>query len=151
MKSQREMLTDEIFLSLKSMLLGRTAATTVWLDLDLTIGQIKGIFMLAYSGPMTVGQVAEALGIGKPAASILVDRLVHISLADRTEDAVDRRRAIIRLTTRGEDLVTQLLQGRRELLQDALGRMSDKDLEALAQGLRALVSSISANRLVSQP
>src|SRR3990172_4941232 len=98
MKSQREMLTDEIFLGLKSMLLGRTAATPVWLDLDLTIGQLKGIFMLAYSGPMTVGQVAEALGIGKPAASILVDRLVHISLADRTEDAVDRRRAIIRLT-----------------------------------------------------
>ncbi|MBI2861561.1 MAG: MarR family transcriptional regulator [Chloroflexi bacterium] len=151
MKPGRELLIDEVFRSQRSILIEmEDAATPLWLHLDLTIAQLKGLFMLAAMGPMTVGQVADTLRIGKPAASILVDRLVQTRLVGRAEDASDRRRTIIRLTIEGEELVILLRQGKRERLQDALEKMSDKDLEALVQGLRALVSSISAHQFVSQ-
>lgn len=152
MKSEHDMLIDEILQSQKAIFLEmQAAASQAWLDLDLTIAQIKAIFTLATRGPMTVGQVGSELGVGKPTASILVDRLVQIGLVDRTEDSMDRRRAIVHLTPQGEELVAQLRQGRQELLRGALAQMRDEELEALLKGSRALAASLAANRLVTQP
>lgn len=152
MKSQRDILIDEILQVQKTVLLEmHAAANRAWLDLDLTIAQLKAMFTLATHGPMTVGQAAAALGIGNPAASILIDRLVQVGLVDRTEDTVDRRRVIICLSPQGEELVTQLRQGQRERLRDSLAQMVDEDLGSLLKGLRALAASLAANRLVPQP
>ena len=148
MISDRETLVHEIVRAQKAIFLEhQAAATPTWLDLDLTIGQIKAIFMLEARGSMTVGQAASELGIGKPAASILVDRLVQAGLVNRTEDSIDRRRAIVRLTAQGEELVTRLYQGRRELMIESLVRMRNEELEALLMGSRALASALSAGRL----
>ncbi len=148
MESDRESLIHEITQAQKAIFVEhQAAATPAWLDLDLTIGQIKAIFMLEARGSMTVGQAASDLGIGKPAASILVDRLVQARLVDRTEDSVDRRRAIVRLTTQGEELVARLYQGRQELMMESLVRLRDEELEALLIGSRALASALSAARL----
>ncbi len=151
MKSERAMLIDEILQSQKAIFLEMQAATSpAWLDLDLTIGQIKALFTLTTRGPMTVGQVGSELGAGKPAASILVDRLVQIGLVDRTEDSVDRRRTIVHVTPQGEELVAQLRPGLKERLRDALVQMRDEELDALLKGLLALVASLATNRLVTQ-
>src|SRR2546423_12566088 len=88
------------------------AAEPTWLQLDLTMAQLKGLFALADS-PMTIGQLADALGSGKPAASILVERLVQLALVERAEDPLDRPRTIARVTPQGEELVARLRQGRR--------------------------------------
>ena len=118
----------------------RESAEPAWLELDLTMGQVKGLFALAQSGAMTVGHLAEALGIGKPAASILVDRLVHLALVERDEDRADRRRTLVRLSARGEELVLGLRQGRRERVRQWASRLADADLAALRRGLRALAA-----------
>src|SRR5436305_10823750 len=126
-----------------------TAAEPTWLQLDLTIGQLKGLFTLADS-PMTIGQLAEALGSGKPAASILVERLVQLGLVERAEDLLDRRRTIARVTARGEELTARLRQGGRERLRAWLSRLGDDDLAALVQGLRAL-AAVAAGEQVALP
>lgn len=152
MKSGRELLIDEVLQAQKAIFLElQGAAIRTWLLLDLTIGQIKAILLLETHGSMTVGQAAAKLGIGKPAASILIDRLVQLGLVNRVEDSQDRRRAILHLTPQAEELVTQLHQGRRERMYDSLAHLSDEDLEALCKGLRALASALSADRLVAQP
>jgi DNA-binding MarR family transcriptional regulator len=113
-----------------------------WLQLDLSMAQLKGILTLASSGSTTVSQFATVLRVGRSAASLLVDRLVQDGLVERTEDTEDRRRTLIRLSPRGEDLVAQLRQGRGKLhpLSDWLDHLSDSDLVALAQGLSALAA-----------
>jgi DNA-binding MarR family transcriptional regulator len=118
----------------------RESAEPAWLELDLTMGQVKGLYALSYGGAMTVGHLAEALGIGKPAASILVDRLVHLALVERDEDRADRRRTLVRLSGRGEELVLDLRQGRRERVRQWASRLADADLAALRRGLRALAA-----------
>ena len=107
------------------------AAGPLWLQLDLTMGQLKGLFTLADS-PMTIGQLAEALGSGKPAASILVERLVQLGLVERAEDPLDRRRTIARVTAQGEELAARLRQGGRDRFRGGLGQLDDDDLAALA-------------------
>ena len=115
------------------------AAMANWLHLELTMGQMKALFALDQSGPVPVGRLAAALGIGKPGASMLVDRLVQLGLVERTEDPLDRRRTLTSLSPRGRDLVAGLRQGRRERVEAWLRQLDDAELASLARGLRALV------------
>jgi DNA-binding MarR family transcriptional regulator len=116
-----------------------------WVQLDLTIGQVKTLMMLAGKPDQTVSQLAEGLGSGKPAASILIDRLVQLGLVQRTEDANDRRRTLVALTDAGSDLVARLRQGNLDQLVKWLQAMAPADLAALRRGLEALAAIAAAS------
>ncbi len=112
-------------------------ADPAWLQLDLTMGQLKALFALADDG-LTVGGLGNILGMGKPAASLLVDRLFQLDLISREEDPRDRRRTRVQLTARGQEVVLQLRQGGQERMRTWLGQLHEPDLAALLQGLGAL-------------
>ena len=118
------------------------ASAPVWLHLDLTMGQLKALFALANGDAMTVSQLGRSLGLGAPAASILVERLVQSGLVNRSDDPDDRRRTWVRLSGSGSEIVAQLRQGGRGLLEEWLGAMSAADLDALARGMRGLMQVI---------
>ncbi len=115
-----------------------------WLQLDLTMGQLKALVTVAEAGPLPVGRLGAALGIGKPAATLLVDALVRRGLVERSEDPEDRRRTLVRLSAQGGELMDELLRGRRDRLAGWLAQLDDDDLLALARGLRALVAVAAA-------
>jgi len=147
MQPDRELLIDEIVQAQRVVFQAIQAmAPSPWLQLDLTMAQLKGLFLLANHGPMTVGHLAQALAVGKPAASILADRLVQLGLVERAEDPHDRRRTFVRLSASGEDLVIRLRQGSCERLRAWLGQLSAGDLAALRQGLYALAAVVTADR-----
>ena len=75
----------------------KVASGTVWMEIDLTIAQLRTLFVLAEEGPLVIGHIAQRLGIGLSTGGHLVDRLVQAGLAERTEDAEDRRRTLARL------------------------------------------------------
>ena len=110
----------------------------VWTELDLSMAQLKTLVILHNTGAVTIGQVAEALGVGLPTASHLVDRLVHAQLAVRAEDPDDRRRTLAYLAPQGKELAERLHQGSRDQLSRWLASLDDTDLAALLQGLCAL-------------
>ena len=143
----RDRLIDDAMQAQKQIVRAmHTAAEPTWLQLDLTMAQLKGLLALADS-PMTIGQLAEALGSGKPTASILVERLVQLGLVERAEDPLDRRRTIARVTAQGEELVTRLRQGGRDRLRAWLSRLDDDDLAALVQGLQALATAAAGEQM----
>ncbi len=147
MNTRREALLNEAMQTQKRVYLSMQEATVpTWLQLDLSMAQVKTFFLLSRDQAMTISQVARALGIKSPAASILVDRLVQLGLVDRAEDPEDRRRTYARLTPRGKELMARLRQGAGERVQAWFGRLSDAELAALAQGLQALEAAIAADR-----
>jgi len=115
----------------------KATAGQAWMEMDLTLPQLRTLLILAEEGPLVIGQIAQRLGIGLSTGGHLVDRLVQAGLAERTEDADDRRRTLARLTPTGEDLYTQLLS-RIQQVQALIQKLDDDDLAALVQGLRAL-------------
>jgi len=122
-----------------------------WTQLDLTMGQLRTLMALAADGPMTVSALAEKLGIAKPTASILIDRLVQIGDADRSEDPEDRRRTLVTLTTAGVALVARLRNGRSERFERWLAAMRPEDLAALTQGMQALADIAESSELQGPP
>ena len=86
-------------------------------------------------------QVAKHLGIGEPTASYLVDKLVRAGLVDRSEDPMDRRRAIVRLSPMGEELIEKLL-GWEEFLGEWLHKVPEEDLSRFQHGLNAIINEM---------
>lgn len=117
----------------------QSATTPSWIDIDLSGAQLKALFVLSREGSASIGRIAEALRIGLPTGSHLVDRLVQAGLAERGEDPGDRRRTLARLTPKGEELVAQLRQGSSNQLKEWIAQLDDADAAALLRGLRALV------------
>ena len=134
----REELEHEVvaqFQALRNTL--KVASGTVWMEIDLTIAQLRTLFVLAEEGPLVIGRIAQRLGIGLSTGGHLVDRLVQAGLAVRTEDVEDRRRTLARLTPKGEDLYTRLINHPLQM-QSLVQKLNDSDMAALLQGLQAL-------------
>ena len=119
----------------------KVASGTVWMEIDLTIAQLRTLFVLAEEGPLVIGHIAQRLGIGLSTGGHLVDRLVQAGLAERTEDVEDRRRTLARLTPKGEDLYARLINHPLQM-QSLIQKLNDSDMAALLQGLQALNSLV---------
>jgi DNA-binding MarR family transcriptional regulator len=127
------------------------AAEPLWSSLDLTISQLKGLILLEVHDALTIGSVAESLAIGRPSASILVEQLVQLGLARRTEDREDRRRAIVCLTAEGRALAEGLHRGDENFMAKRFVTLSDEELKALTLGLTALTGALLTARGQSEP
>jgi DNA-binding MarR family transcriptional regulator len=112
-----------------------------WLSLDLGMGQLKAVMVLAKQ-QLTVGGLARAMNLSESSASLLVDKLVTRGLAARETDPADRRRTLVLASEEGVLLVERLRRSRREQFAGWLEQMDEPDLRALTQGLDALSETI---------
>ncbi|HEY7779442.1 MAG TPA: MarR family transcriptional regulator [Ktedonobacterales bacterium] len=112
-----------------------------WAHLELSMGQLKTLMIVATRQPTNVSGLAEALALSKPTASMLVDRLVQLGFVARTEDPDDRRRTLVTPTPEGAALVLRLRQGSVDRLVRWLGALEPDDLAALTRGLEALAAA----------
>lgn len=121
-------------------------AEPVWAGLKLTPLQLKGLILLEVRGALPVSDIASALGIARPSASVVVEQLVQMGLARRADDDTDRRRALVRLTQEGTELIARLHRGDERFIERLCARLSPDDLLALRRGLHALTEAICAAR-----
>jgi DNA-binding MarR family transcriptional regulator len=109
-----------------------------WMELDMTMAQIKALFTISQGEAVPVNRIAEYLGVGQPTASHLVDKLVRQGFAGRSESATDRRVTLVRLTLKGEDLVRRLYQGGEEQYRSWVKQLTGEERKNLLSGLQAL-------------
>jgi DNA-binding MarR family transcriptional regulator len=138
MADQQSEMIDQIIEVQRSISRAVTAsAPSVWVDIDLSMAQLKTLMTLYSCGAAPIGQIAESLGIGQPTASHLVDRLVQTQLVLRMEDPLDRRRTLAQLSPDGEDLVERINQLRFGTLRRWLAQLDQATLTTFLQALRA--------------
>jgi DNA-binding MarR family transcriptional regulator len=77
---------------------------------DLTARQLTA-FLTVYmdEATHTVSSLAELLHISRPGVTRIMDRLVQFDLVSREEDREDRRRVLVRRTTRGAAFFRELV------------------------------------------
>lgn len=89
---------------------------------DLTARQLTALMTVYLDSQVhTVSSMAELLNISRPGVTRIVDRLAEYDLVAREEDRADRRRVLIRRTTRGgafmrdlNDIATRARDGSRK-------------------------------------
>ncbi len=116
-----------------------------WTDLDLTMAQVKVLFLLHHEGPLRTGHIAARLDVKLPTVTSTVDGLVKRGLVQREDDPHDRRIVIVRLTPEGSALMERLQQGRQARLVALLAQMQPHEVAALEEGLRALIRAAEAS------
>jgi DNA-binding MarR family transcriptional regulator len=114
-----------------------------WMELDMTMAQIKALFTISQGEAVPVRRIADYLGVGQPTASHLVDKLVVNGFAGRSENPADRRVTLVRLTAKGEDLVRRLYQGGEEQYRAWVSELNDEERNDLLSGLKALARAAS--------
>jgi DNA-binding MarR family transcriptional regulator len=144
--SRTQLVNETIQVIVELVLTQKFADMPDWMSLDLTVSQVRAIYLLALHGSLSIGELAGLLKVGNPAASILVQQLVQQDLVERSEDRKDRRRTFVRLTERGAGL----LSGRREKGEAKFrrwsSRMSDDELVCLLRGASALLKIMRADQ-----
>jgi DNA-binding MarR family transcriptional regulator len=122
----------------------QTGPAGPWLDLNLTMPQLKMLFAVDWLGPVPMSQVAGRLHIGVSAATALIDRLVEQGLARREQDVRDRRVVRVASTAAGRSLVLRLRAAGSERLGGVLKHLSDNDLECFAGVMEQVNRAVEA-------
>ena len=117
-----------------------------WLSLDVSMAQLKVLFLLYYRGPTTVGALAGKMGVTLPTVSATLERLVRAGYVGREDDPEDRRVVINRLTPEGASLVARLREERRARVDQALSRLTAQQVAVLQEGLSALAGALGLVR-----
>jgi len=119
-----------------------------WVDVDLTMSQLKMLFVLSSAmGPadrtagLRVGEVARRLGVTLPTVTAVMDKLVERGLVRRDEDPMDRRQHVCRLTAKGKALVHRLMAGRRAFTNALLEQLDEAELAAFLRGMQVLLAA----------
>lgn len=97
--------------------------------------ELRALVVLSGGPAMSLGALAEAVGIHLTRASRLCDRLVTRGLVDRTDDPGNRRQLLLRLTVPGRKVVEKVMHEREEQIRPILGRMAPDDRMNLVTAL----------------
>ncbi|MHC2998366.1 MarR family winged helix-turn-helix transcriptional regulator [Microbacterium sp. HJ5] len=97
--------------------------------------------LAAASHPLSVGEIADAVGVDQPRASRLVQQAAQLGLVRREADPDDARRTRVALTDAGTALVRGFRGERREAVDTALAGFTDDERAELARLLTKLADA----------
>jgi DNA-binding MarR family transcriptional regulator len=100
----------------------------------------NGAYVLArvYDDDAPFGRLSRELGISKQAVSQLIDTMVMRGYLERSADADDRRRMLLRLTPRGRAAATVSWEAATAVDEALLQRLSADGVSALRTSLTTL-------------
>jgi DNA-binding MarR family transcriptional regulator len=76
---------------------------------------------------MTMTDIARKMGHSTAAATGLVDRMEKLGYLERTHALEDRRKVMVRVTAKGNELVNQLRGSLAQLVANAMQETSSTD------------------------
>lgn len=92
-------------------------------------------------GPMTMSELGARIPLSRAAVTALTDRLEALRYVQRTPDVHDRRRTVLTLTSRPEQLITEMVDAWMVEVRALEQRFTPDELRAIARygdGLREL-------------
>jgi DNA-binding MarR family transcriptional regulator len=110
-----------------------------WVAQEVTLGQMRLLFLLSKNGPSPMSRIAEWLGVGLPTASGAVERIERHGLVVRQHRLDDRRVVDCQLTDAGRHLMDQISGTRLEAMRDVLGVLNEDELGQMAHLISIVV------------
>lgn len=108
--------------------------------------QLFALQCLAESPASSLTELAERTHTDISSASVVVSRLVERGLVARRFAPDDRRRLTLTLTAQGKAVLRRTPESSRDRLLQATEGLSDRELRALATGLRRLADDLRSEQ-----
>jgi DNA-binding MarR family transcriptional regulator len=108
---------------------------------------VRALLYLAQHGgrTMTVGELAEGIGVSLGWASRVADELVSLSLLERVRNENDRRVVQLQLTPGAAAVTGRLWSDREGAIVSALGEVALEDRPIIARFLRRLTTELETH------
>src|SRR5579859_4466315 len=106
--------------------------------------QVQALQAIAARQPLTVGEVARAMGLERNSASQLVERLVQQGLVERERSLSDRRQVFVSVSAEGQQALDATAPSVRALAAELLGAIGEGQIREAAGALRAMRESAGA-------
>jgi DNA-binding MarR family transcriptional regulator len=130
----------EVWMLMSDLVLENTRRREVSEALGISFGRTRAVRRLARR-PLSMGELAAALGIDPPNATVVVDDLESLGLARRRPHPTDRRAKLVEATRKGKDMARRA-DAILATPPTAFGALSPDDLETL----RRILASVSASK-----
>ena len=109
---------------------------------NISFAQFFLLSYLATSKELTMTDIARKMGHSTAAATGLVDRLEKLGLMERTHAVDDRRKVLVRITSRGIELVSRLRDELQNQIADAMSETSSADADSFMNSDRSLDTAV---------
>ena len=116
---------------------------------DVTMAQVKALYVLVAAGELRMSALATALGVTSSTATGLVDRLVELGLAARHADAHDRRQVVIGATDRAREVLEHFRELNAAQMRHLLSFVDPGDLPVIEHAIRLM--SDATDRAAAAP
>jgi DNA-binding MarR family transcriptional regulator len=114
-------------------------------DLNLTLAQLKAIYLVAAAGSIRMGALAVQLGTALSTTSGVVDRLVQTGQLERLEDPSDRRQVLVRATPAAMAQLESMSELGRGRIRELVLRLSNPaDIDTVKHALNLLADAAAA-------
>lgn len=114
---------------------------------DITPPQLDALLHLKESGDITMGELCQKMYLACSTATDLSDRMERSGLIVRQRDSADRRVIRLHITERGDGVIKQVMQARREYLRTILAKMDDADKQRLIDSLGQIHTLMTDERV----
>ena len=121
----------------------RQYSPDVWMNLNLTIAQVKSLFFISNNSNVNFRMLAAALKVTPSNVTGIIDRLAEQGLVTRVANPEDRRMLMLQLTSNGEKLISNLRERRVSQMSSILKNMSLGDLDIIYRGFSLLSKAVA--------
>lgn len=104
----------------------------------LTEQQWRVLRVLDEFGPMDVSRLAREAGLMASSLTRIVQTMVTDGLVTRETSASDRRRQVIGIASKGQEVLSENRDAALAIAEDLRGRLGERDFERLLDLLEAL-------------
>lgn len=104
--------------------------------------RLSALSVVAFSGPLSLAELAAAEQVRPPTMSRVVDALVEAGLLTREVKPGDRRSVRIAVTAEGTRLLESGRERRVRALTDRLMKLAESERRALARGVEILERAV---------
>ena len=111
---------------------------TIETETGLTAERLELLGLLDHEGPLTAGDLAEALRVTRPAITRMVSGLEEDGLLRRSPNILDGRSVVIRITPAGRRMLNRGRANRVRTMAVRMRRRSERELSQIETGLRLL-------------
>lgn len=143
-RSNAEVLAAQLFALMTAISKGsEPRAMALAAELDLSLSQLRALLVLWRADePVSLGALAQGVGLSDAAAVRMVDGLLRHGLVARREDEHDRRVKRIALSASGSDAVSSLVAARRESIERLARSLLSDEADRLGDALKPIVARL---------
>lgn len=111
---------------------------------NISFAQFFLLSYLASSKDLTMTDIARKMGHSTAAATGLVDRLEKLGYMERSHAIDDRRKVMVRVSSKGLDLVSRLRNELQSQIADAMTETSSNDAASFMSSYSTMDTSVVA-------